>query len=312
MVTLLIPTEEKSGKHKGERTHSLLSSSALLRPPMPPVMKADGRFPITQLDINYMSAHPELGGELTSACRKALGRECYADYVLVDSAVLCGLDSSHMVHYHAVGKKMDAIAMRHGKEVAREILDILGQSPIEIYTPRKQIDECYRWNGYDDDDESQIWSSTERTVGSLFPKWSWMTEKDWFERKQKLPKPMPLPKDLEKLIDDCNAVQVELNDWPDWVDAYPFPFATISWQAGPWAPDWLIKSTCPSLGAPDRSEGDDPSWIHLKPAFRDGMETGAMMFVPHPPCHSEDELIGLLEQCKPYLTLLDYITHETG
>lgn len=318
MVEILFPSKDKSGVHQGVGRPAPSVTSSILRPPIPPLLEAVGRFAITQADVNVMSAHPQLGGELSRAATEALGKKCSADYVLVNGNVLCGLDSQDTVHYYAVGKKMDAIALRHGTEVARKLLDILGDSPLDILTPRKQLDECEHWNGYDDDPETWSWRSTEKSIGSLYPRWSWAKDKDWFgeKREKRRPKPIKVPKELEKMMDDCvTAYDVitykEQTFWPDYDEAQPFPFATICWESGHWAPDWLTKQYCQTYGnIPEKTMGDDPSWVHLVPSFRNGMENGAMMFIPHAPFHSEDALLEFLRQCRPYITLLDYISHE--
>lgn len=320
MVTLLFPSKEESGKHKRFGTTAPNLASTILRPPIPPPLEAIGRFTITSHDVEGMSHYPSLGYELTEAAKAALGKDCRADYVMVNGSVVCGLDSQDVVHYQAVGKRMDSIAMRHGTDVARSILDKLSECPIEIYTPRKQLDNIEMFNCLDECEDWYI----EKTVGALYPKWSWMTTKDWFgdKRKKRTPRPVRVPKELDRLMDECDAAhsQTHSDEWSettvdyfDWCEVQPFPFATLCWEAGAWAPEWAREQYMGGYGnVPEKTMGRDPSWIHLYPSFQNGQENGAMMFIPHHPFHSEDMFIKFLGACKPYMNLLDYITHECG
>lgn len=309
MVTILFGCPHTSEGHGGSRETTTLPTPSVLRPPTPPPIHAEGRFQISYNDSPFLRNYHSLTQELSENARVALGKWCRAEYLEINNDLMVALDSED-VQYYEVGKTMDAIALRHGEDVAKSIFDLLDKCPVDIYTPQRQIVECDSWGGWMDDDELLI-PYPEKTIGALYPRWSWATKKDWFARVHKRPKPRPIPKELRTLMDACDESEIpRLPEWPEPGHVARFPFACITWKAEPWAPKWISERHCADYSTRPDHEGGDPSWIHLLPSYRCGQEEGAVAFTPMPPCHNENDLMQILQSAKPYMKLLDYITDD--
>jgi len=305
VVELLLRNQGYPGGDGGGRHTAPLSRHSIVNPPAPPIPSVNGRFEITNSDVSKRQIEVAREVDLYA---QSLGIKVDASYTEItlsygrqesvhtgmfapDNSAVVGFVDTTSVYNHIVGGKLQYLHSQLG--VGKRILSILEDCPLEIATPRKIIDELSIMatgdSGHDDG-----------KFEYLYPPWT-MEDDDYTFLKRKM------PDKLAQLIDACDRVKYKATEC-EMEEVIKLPYAVLLWDdINPLTNKWAQgRNICPYAV---RGRGTNPYWVVQQDTVQQSMECGYIV-AGHTPVHSEVELKEIITKSKPYLDLLNYITHE--
>jgi hypothetical protein len=308
MVELLLTGERKTGQHEGRGNTSALSDYSIIKPPDPPSLSAIGRFEITSHDVwkrqtsiasDVEEYATSLGIELNASFTDitiSFGRQksVHTGMFSADKCAVVGYVDTSTISSHVVGGKLQYLHSQLG--IGNRILNLLEDCPLEIATPRQVMDSV----------RTMLIGDSGHSDGKfedLYPPWV-CDEDEWL-----LIDKEKTPDELSRLMDACDAVDYTASCC-EMEDVRYLPYAVLLWHdLDPYWNKWASQNFYNYRMGNNDQRGTNPYWMIQQSEAGAAMECGHIL-AGHTPVHSEAELKEIITKSKPYLDLLNYITHE--
>jgi hypothetical protein len=313
MVTILIPSSTvcEGNERNGGLTPSFRSSPLLETPDLlPQYIEVQGL--IKNQDYSFGTSARD--AHLSEVLHNALGmNDIHVDYVTNGNGNIPIIDMFNNECRYAIGPRCEILENQFG--IGSLIMYLLDNAPLWIMTPVDvQRDLSYYLHMWVDRDGEH----PEKEL-DLFPSWVEPINMDI---------PNGLPKRLDWILKSCRDCAITDMYPPDdhYGDVGRWPFATCAWYGfEPMVDRRMRRITMNNhdfMCAPDnriaelesrpsdQGQASDPSWFIMDHMCANIMNFSHSSCMPE--CHEVDTAEMVINNFKPFLELLEYISHDSN